>query len=426
MRSVAAAALVVAAGYVMATAQEPRAALPPAVRQLGIAAATNAHPAVSARGSIVALAWGATTAGKGTDVYVAVSRDAGATFGQPVRANVVPGEARISAERPPVVAVVPSNRTTPDVAVLWTAGSTATALKLARSGDGGRTFAPPREIQAAGAAGNRGWASMTADQTGTLHVVWLDHRDTAGGAAAGHQAAGHAHRDGAAMAQRSGLYYAQVGQNVGAERVLARGVCYCCKTAVVAGPGNRIATAWRHVYPGNLRDIAAATSADSGRTFTAPGRVSEDGWALDGCPENGPSAAFHDGRLHLAWPTVIGGREPAGAVFYAYARDDGRFSPRIRVPALAGRDPEHVQLVGANAGRVLVAWDEVVDGRRTIVASRLQLTANGAAAAAPTVVTTGRHARHPALAAAAGGVLVAWTDGPSDAATTIGIRRIAD
>ena len=111
---------------------------------------------------------------------------------------------------------------------------------------------------------------MTADQAGTLHVVWLDHRDTAG-AAAGHQAAGHAHRDGVAMAQRSGLYYAQVGQNVGAERVLARGVCYCCKTAVRPGRADRIATAWRHVYPGNLRDIAAATSADSGgRTFTAP------------------------------------------------------------------------------------------------------------------------------------------------------------
>jgi hypothetical protein len=424
-RGAAAWGLALTAGCAVAMAQGPRPAVPAEIRQLGVAGSANSNPTLSARGSFVAVAWGATTPGKGTDVYVALSRDAGATFGAPVRANAESGEARISAERPPVVALVPSNRATPDVAVLWTAGGSGTPLKLARSGDGGRTFARPREVQAPGAPGNRGWASMTADQAGTLHVVWLDHRDTAG-AAAGRETSGHAHRDGAAMAQRSGLYYAQVGTGAIAERLLARGVCYCCKTAVAAGPGNRVATAWRHVYPGNLRDIAAATSADAGRTFTTPQRVSEDGWAIDGCPENGPSIAFHDGRLHLAWPTVLGGREPAGAIFYAYSRGGGSFSSRIRVPVLAGRDPEHVQIAGADAGRVVVAWDEVVDGRRTVVASRLQLTASGAAVGAPTLVSPGRPARHPALAPAPGGVLVAWTDGPSETATAIGIRRISN
>ena len=172
--------------------------------------------------------------------------------------------------------------------------------------------------------------------------------------------------------------------------------------------------------------LSAVTSVDVGRTFTAPQRVSEDRWAIDGCPENGPSVAFHAGRLHLAWPTVVGGHEPAGAIFYASARDGSRFSPRLRMLALAGRDPEHVQIAGAKADRLIVAWDEVVEGERTVVASRLQLTAGGAIAGAPTVVTAGRQARHPALAPAPRGVLVAWTDGPSDAATTIGVRRIAD
>jgi len=425
MRGAAAWLFALAAGWGVAIAQGPGTGVPAAIRQLGVAGSANAHPTVSARGSFVAVAWGVTAPGKGTDVYVSVSRDGGATFGAPGRANVEPGEARISAERPPVVAVVPSDQGTPDVAVLWTAGGTHTTLKLARSGDGGRTFARPREIQTPGAPGNRGWASMTADENGTLHVVWLDHRDTAA-AAPGHDTGGHAHRDGATVAERSGLYYAQVGGRVSAERLLARGVCYCCKTAVAAGPDNRIAAAWRHVYPGNLRDIAAVTSADVGRTFTAPQRVSEDRWAIDGCPENGPSVAFHAGRLHLAWPTVVGGHEPAGAIFYASARDGSRFSPRLRVPALAGRDPEHVQIAGAKADRLIVAWDEVVEGKRTVVASRLQLTAGGANAGAPTVVTAGRQARHPALTPAPGGVLVVWTDGPSDAATTIGVRRIAD
>ena len=83
------------------------------------------------------------------------------------------------------------------------------------------------------------------------------------------------------------------------------------------------------------------------------------------------------GRLHLAWPTVVGGHEPAGAIFYASAGDGGGFSPRVRVPALAGRDPEHVQIAGAKPDRLIVG-DEVVEGKRTVVASRLQLTAGGA------------------------------------------------
>ena len=113
MRGVAAAALVLAAGCVMAMAQEPRTAVPPAVRQLGVAAATNAHPAVSARGSMVALAWGATTAGKGTDVYVSVSRDAGVDV-RPARACQRRDRARRASAPNGRLSwpLVPSNRTT--------------------------------------------------------------------------------------------------------------------------------------------------------------------------------------------------------------------------------------------------------------------------------------------------------------------------
>ena len=261
--------------------------------------------------------------------------------------------------------------------------------------------------------------------------MWLDHRETV--AAPGSKDAGHQHggragpaRDGVAMAQRSSLYYARLGDGPVAERPLARGVCYCCKTAVAAGPGNRIATVWRHVYPGNLRDIAAATSADGGRTFTAPQRVSEDGWAIDGCPENGPSVAFHDGQLHLAWPTVVAAREPAGAIFYSRSSDGKAFSPRIRIPTLAARDPEHVQIARGDGPSVMVAWDEVVEGKRTVVASRLQPAASGATVSPPRVVSVGRSARHPTLTTTFRGTLVAWTDGPADAATTIGIREIAN
>jgi hypothetical protein len=406
-----------------------RAETPAPVRQLSVAGAANAHPSLAADGQFVAVVWGATSSG-GTDVYLASSRNGGVTFTEPARVNADQGEARISAERPPLVALTPTAHGIPDLAVLWTAGQADTQLKLSRSDDGGRSFGPPRLVHAAGAKGNRGWASMAADAAGRLHVVWLDHRDAASASTTG----AHAHgarqtssapevRDGAALAQRSGVYHAVVG-SPGGERLVARGVCYCCKTAIATGSANRVAAAWRHVYPGNLRDIAMATSIDGGRSFGGAQRVSEDQWAIDGCPENGPSVAFHFGQMHVAWPTVVGGANPSGAIFYAQSADGRQFSPRLRIPTLAGRDPEHVQLVPARPGGLVVAWDEPVNGRRAVVASRLQLAAGRVQVGAPLLLSTGRHARHPALATTPQGVLVAWTDGPAEGATTIAFTGV--
>ena len=424
---IAGAAATLAAMVTWAGLQAHGEAAAPAVQQVGIKGAVNANPSIAARGAFVAVAWGASSTGEGSDVYVAVSRDGGASFTTPVRANVEAGEARLGAERPPVIAVIPTNRSTPDVAVLWTAGRSDTAVKLARSTDGGRTFGRPQAIQAPGARGNRGWASMAAAEDGSLHVVWLDHRDTAPAPEAG--AAPHQHgtsaapsRDGAAAAQRSGLYYAKLGPGAVSERLIARGVCYCCKTAVSAGSGGRLAAAWRHVYPGNLRDIAAATSIDNGGSFTAPQRVSEDGWSIDGCPENGPSVIVQGAAQHVVWPTVVGGREPAGAVFYTYSSDGRAFSNRLRISTAASRDPEHVQVVRADGGDLMVAWDEVVEGTRRVVATRVRPGEGAIVAGQPIVVSAGRPARHPALAATSTGVVAAWTDGPAGGATTIGVR----
>jgi hypothetical protein len=271
---------------------------------------------------------------------------------------------------------------------------------------------------------------MAADRNGNLHVVWLDHRDAV--AMSSNAASQHEH-DGVAMAQRSGLYYARLGPGAIAERsttpagvLVARGVCYCCKTAVATDSGGRVAAVWRHVYAGNLRDIAAAISADGGRTFSSPQRVSEDGWAINGCPENGPSVAIDQSQTaHVAWPTVIGGREPTGAVFYSFVGRGGVFAPRVRVPTLAGKDPEHVQLVRSRGGALVVSWDEVVDGKRTIVSAQVRMTGRGVQVGRPWAVSTGV-GRHPALAVSARGALVAWTDGAADGATSIAVREIPD
>ena len=75
----------------------------------------------------------------------------------------------------------------------------------------------------------------------------------------------------------SQLYVASLDGSV-APKGVTGGVCYCCKTAIAAGPANSLYLAWRHVYPGNMRDIAFTVSRDGGKSFAPPVRVSEDKW----------------------------------------------------------------------------------------------------------------------------------------------------
>ena len=142
----------------------------------------------------------------------------------------------------------------------------------------------------------------------------------------------------------------------GAETRVATDVCFCCKTAVAAGADGSVYVAWRHIYPPNVRDIAVARSTDGGRTFGAPVRVSEDGWAIDGCPDDGPSIAVDArGRLHVAWPTLV-----AGAPARASSTPPPWTAAHVCAPSARRRGAggaAHPQLAVAG-DRVAVAWDQ--------------------------------------------------------------------
>src|SRR5688572_11450500 len=71
---------------------------------LAVSGHANAHPSIATDGDVAVVTWSARASG-GADVYAAVSTDAAATFGAPVRVNAVAGEAVTSAERPPRVAI---------------------------------------------------------------------------------------------------------------------------------------------------------------------------------------------------------------------------------------------------------------------------------------------------------------------------------
>ena len=366
-----------------ATTLHPRAV---ARTTLAVPGRANANVSMAGSGSFVAAVWSASAPAGDTDVFAATSRDGGQTFSSPVRVNSTPGDARVNGEQPPRLALKARAGGLPELVVVWTTKGTAgTKLLQSSSTDGGRTFSASALVPGSDAAGNRGWEAVAAGPGGRFFSVWLDHRKlaapdqtkmagehhhegAAGPAAKPAAKPAAAQMDGVAMAQLSQLYVAALDGSVAPQGVTG-GVCYCCKTAVVAGPSNSLFLAWRHVYPGNMRDIAFTVSRDGGRTFSTPVRVSEDKWMLEGCPDDGPSMVVDGtGAVHIVWPAVVTEKAgPVKALFYATSRDGKTFSPRRRLPTEG--QANHPQLAIDATGSLAVAWDESGSGTRTLASA---------------------------------------------------------
>lgn len=405
---------------VVGRGQSPTAASP--MTSLSVPGRTNAHATVAADGDFVFVAWSAAQ-DKITDVYVATSRDAGRTFGAPVRVNREAGDVSLGAERPPHVAVGRrlGHRI---VGVLWTARGKAaaggTALRLAESTDDAQTFASTRTLHDEALSGLRSWESLAFGPDGAAHAAWLDGRN-----AARHDAS-HAAHDSAAhtkAAPRQDLFYAMVTTDGRVEeRLLAADVCFCCKTATVVDGRGTVSVAWRHIFPESERDIALAQSR-AGGVFTQPLRVSPDRWKIHGCPDDGSALAVDGGaRLHIVWPTLIGGTDGRKAIFYASSTDGRTFTPRQRVDRAAGL-ASHPQITVGASGVPAMAWDEAIDGRRQVwlrVAADKSATSWGdplALGAAPGSGT------YPAVAMSGQTIVAVWTHRTGEA-SVIGSSRV--
>ena len=398
-------ALVGAAALLGPVAACRRAAAPPLVAVVAIPDRKNQTPNLVADGDVAIVAWTAVQADGTADAYAAVSRDGGITFGSPVRVNDVAGEVRTSEQQAPRVAM--RGRT---VAVVWTAKRDGvTRVRLARSMDEGRSFAASQSISPAGAPGTRGWASLLIDEQQRVHVLWLDTRVAATESSMPSMSASVGAGAYAAMgATRQDVYAAVLARDGRlSEHLVATNVCFCCKTAIGQTAAG-VWAAWRDVYPGNLRDISF-TSLDD-RADAQRVRVSQDGWQLDGCPEDGPAmAAAADGRIDLVWPTLVSNAPLSKGIFSASTTDGRAFSTRVRIDSGTG-SASHPGLAVTTAGTVAAVWERVSDSTHRIELRQRQ----GTEWLSPTVLTEGATAASPAIAASGRDFIVAWErrDGP--------------
>jgi hypothetical protein len=397
---------------------------PSTMQSLGDPHAANATPVVAASGQWVVVVWTAT--GKdGTDIYAATSPDAGGRFGPPVRVNDSPGEAHVYGEDPPRVAMArlqgAESNSAPAIVVTWPSDRRKhLGLRSAQSVDGGRTFSSSVSIGDESIEGERGFQSVTTGSDGMARTAWLDQRRDPG---TPHHANADNDWDPMHLMYASGLPDGRWTS----ETRLASNVCGCCKTAIVRGPDDAIYIAFRNIYPGSVRDISMAVSRDS-HTFSPPVRVSEDHWVIDGCPDDGPTMAIdHDGIVHLVWPTLVQGTEPAIGLFHASTRDGVTFSSRQQIDTLGTPKPSHPQLIVDSCGALTLTWDEAQGATRRAVMRQLMPLPSGEVRPGDLHVISGSHpATYPVVAAVPSGVLTAWTEvaGRDSDHTTVAVRRI--
>ncbi len=289
------------------------------------------------------------------------------------------------------------------------------------------------------AAGIRGWAALAAGADGTWYAAWLDGRAEAAkkaaagppaGAAAGPAAgSGHHHHGGSTGAgPLQEVFYGVVGPGRQTSEALgATGVCFCCKTAILApgvSPTGRLGArdmvlAWRHIFPTSERDIAMSVldpaSGRPGRSI----RVSQDRWQIQACPDDGPGlAASGSGTIHVVWPTLAEqptpDAAPEKAIYHARTNDGRTFTPRRRLdrPGSAAAHPVVAALPSGSAAVAL--WDEVANGTRRVVAQPIREPAE------PQVLGPGTY---PSVAALDDGYVVAWTAGSGEAGV-IRVQRL--
>lgn len=261
----------------------------------------------------------------GKNLWLAVSRDSGLTFGAPVRVNLREGRVDSYPESRPAVTFGPSGQ----LAVAWSerrdAGD-AVDLVVRASGDAGTTLGVPAIVNddrtpppawrklsrqrwvKRGASGYHGFPGLAFLPDGSLFAAWLDGRDDWSGEPEPPYAA---------------IYSATSpdgGQSWKANTLLADSICSCCRIDAATDASGRLALSYRSARS-DFRDPALAVSRDRGRTFPLDTVVSADRWRLQACPSQGPVIAWsHDEGGWMAWYT---GASPAGVYLMPWHLDHG-------------------------------------------------------------------------------------------------------
>ena len=268
-------------------------------------------------------------------------------------------------------------------------------VRLAHSGDDGRTWAPSFTPHSDATRSEHGFASMFQMPGGGLGLVWLDGRDTKPAASHdGHAVAG-------AMSVRFGAYDTAWKQT--SETSVDSRVCDCClTTAAITSEGPIVA--YRNRSEDEVRDIYVARW-ERGR-WTEGKPVHADNWQIAACPVNGPMLSARDRMVVVAWFTV---KDDVGHAYAAFSPDAGRtFGTPIRLDERASLGRVDVALL--HDGSAVATWIELEDQRSTFAMRRVQTTGQTSAVTAVAPMPMSRSGGYPRMAVSGDEVVFAWTE----------------
>lgn len=306
----------------------------------------SAEPAVAAdiTGNIY-IAYVEHTAGENADVFLQKFDASLKPQGGKVRVNPAPGSAKAWHGDAPTIALGKNNAIYVGWN-LKSADTTGKGndLVLSVSRDAGASFAEPVKVNDDTEAVSHGMHSMTLDQSGRVYMAWLDERNVkkvepAHGKHTMSMMTG-AHKMHEEVEPNSEVYFAASGdggKSFSANKKVASEVCPCCKTSLAAAADGSVYMSWRQVLKGDHRHIAVARLADAGATLGESVVVSDDKWQIVACPVSGAALAATADGVDVMWYTA--GAEGQAGVYFARSRDGGRtFSPRMFIngDAVAG------------------------------------------------------------------------------------------
>lgn len=333
---------------------------------------------------------------RGGHLWVSRSTDQGQYFSTPVQVNAEPETVLAEGQNRPQIAVLEPAGAAPVVVVAWSRAREkvlASEVRLARSDNGGASYAPPRTVNDDGRSDiGHSFVALAAQGT-RLTLAWIDARAAqAARAAAGGQKDAYS---------GSAIYVAEsadAGASFAANRKLADHSCECCQLALANPPAGAPLLLWRHIFEGTQRDFALADVASG-----AISRASHDNWAIQACPHHGGDIAVApDGTRHWAWFT---GAAQAPGLHYRQQRNGALSAPQpVGNPDAQAGYP----VIWAGAAQdVHLAWREFIDGAYALRSRKSQ--DGGRTWSADRTIATSRHAADiPRFVRAAARPLLAW------------------
>lgn len=312
-------------------------------------------------------------------------------------------------------------------------------VTLARSRDGGMTWAQMTRVNDDAESAEHGFAALWPTGESSIGIAWLDGRamdagpleasapaDHAAGNSDGHASPGPdamAGMDHGAQGDSKGTQLRVNGFDMnlrrGADVVLDPHSCDCCQvTAAVTTRGPLLA--YRARSAEDVRDIAVLRFENG--AWSAPRVVHADGWKINACPVAGPALAASGSNVVVVWYSEHDGKPLLQVARSTNAGDS--FAAPVTIEAgdaVFGR-----AAVAVDGQRVWVAWlRETAQGQTLMLAryapdlsKRLQLIEVARLGA------RGMASGYPKLLAGDGMAWLVWTDSVGGVAHLKGARIV--